>query len=102
MADPFIPCNLLDLPESEQVPAAQEAIRINPTNRPTEGAIRALIQRLRQREPKWEKIGLPIPDEEEDEVPTPAHIAMITSKYWGKIVDLGVTFLDTQDSALKS
>src|SRR5215471_1143733 len=102
MADPFIPCSLLDLPEAEQVPAAQEAIRINPVNRPTEGAIRALVQRLRQREPKWEKIGLPIPDEEEEAPPTPQAIAMITSKYWGKVVDLGVTFLDTNDSSLKN
>lgn len=100
MADPFIGCSLLELPEDQRVEAANEAVRQNPRNRPSEEAIRALIASLRRwQEP--EKIAAPIPDEEEEVAVEPQHIAMITTKHWGPVVDLGVTFLDTQDAALK-
>jgi hypothetical protein len=69
-------CKLLSLPPELAIVAAQTAVKQNPANRPA-------------------VLGLAVME--------PQHIALLTSKYWGPAgVHLGVTFLDTQDAALKA
>jgi hypothetical protein len=76
----FIPCAVRRLESWQELEAAKTAVEYNPANAPN---INALA-----------RTGL---------VFDPAHIAMLTMKYWGtKGVHLSVQFLDTQDSSLQS
>jgi hypothetical protein len=71
-------CVLKDLPVHLQIPAADDAVRINRANG------------VRSRGAKMLDL-------------TPKHIAMLVLKYWGpKGVDQGVKFLDTNNSTLKN
>lgn len=82
MADEaYIGCRIKTLPAHQRVEAATNAIRVNPSNRPSE-------QILNQ------ATGAVIP---------PEHLALLTSKYWGAAgVHLTVGFLDTSDAQLKA
>lgn len=74
----FIPCHLLRLPEVELMPAAQDAIEINPVNRPN-------TEELARADPQIEL--------------TAQRIAALTSKYWGSSgVKLTTAFLDSPDA----
>src|SRR6478672_797124 len=88
----FIPCSVKQLPHGQLIAAARTAIEQNLANSPAAAAIRMLAR-------EWGR-GKGTRDAE---VLPPEHIAMLTTKYWGsKGVDLGVYFMDTQDSALKA
>jgi hypothetical protein len=89
MSTGFIPCTLRQLPDEELLAAAQTAVRQNPANAPAHAAIRFLA-------------GLLTVDTTEERLP-PERIAVLATKYWGaRGVDLGVYFMDTQDSSLKN
>lgn len=79
--EPFIGCKIKTLDKTQWADAAANAIRINPSNRPaTQMLARAA--------------GVVLP---------PEHIALMTSKYWGAGgVHLTVSFMDTNDTTLKS
>ena len=71
-------CVLKQLDDQVQIEAAVKARAINPVN--------SVSRRL------GNTLGI-----------HPGHIALLVNKYWGaKGVNLGVTFLDTQDSSLKN
>lgn len=76
---PAHPCRLrrIESPE-DQFAAAQLAAAFNPVNRPPYYAFTAL--------------GIPA---------EPQHLALLTSRYWGKSVRLGVRFLDGPSAALR-
>lgn len=69
-------CVIKELLGSQHIAAAQDAININPANRPRIG-------------PSFGPL-------------TPQRIAAITSKIWGKTVDLSVRFMDTSNTGLKA
>lgn len=78
----FIPCTLKQLQESDRYAGAMTAIAENPVNRSPVAKLCRLLPHF---------------------IPEPAHIALLTTKYWGAAgVKLGVSFLDTQDTALKN
>lgn len=78
--DDFVGCRIMQLPEELHIEAAKTATEINPANRPS-----VQVASL------------------DDVVLSPAHLAVMTSKYWGAGgVKLGVAFLDVQDPALKA
>ncbi len=77
--DGFVACVLKQLPENLIEKAAKTAVSENPTNAPPVHAMASFV------------------------TPTPMHIALLTSKYWGKGgVDLGVYFMDTSNAELKN
>lgn len=70
--DDFIGCSIKYLPEDQAVEAARRAIEFNPVNRPQVERLSAL-----------------------DFTPTPDHLAVMTTKYWGTGgVKLTVGFMD--------
>jgi len=73
----FIACVLKTLPEDQHESAAKVAVDVNPVN--------GVPVR------KAKGLGL-----------TAARIALLTSKYWGAKVDLGVKFLDSPDAATRA
>jgi hypothetical protein len=74
----FIACTIRSLPDHLLIPAAREACRINPANAP---ALRAVGD-------------VPLP---------PAHIAVLTGKYWGAGgVHLSISFLDSPPADLRA
>src|SRR5215212_9480438 len=77
---PYVSCTIRTLPEHRWIPAAHSAIAANPANAPaTEMMARA---------------GLP--------VLKPLHLAILTSKYWGKDgVTLTVGFMEETPSDLQ-
>jgi hypothetical protein len=75
-----IPCTLKLLPERSWIAAADRARRINPAN----GVAYHMLRRAAPRT-----------------VMEPAHLALLTSKYWGPSVRLSVAFFDTTDAALR-
>lgn len=88
----FIPCAIKQLPEHLLVEAMKVAIEQNPTNAPAPRGIRLLTKLFK---------ACTAPDSKE--VIPPAHIAVLSSKYWGSQgVDLGVYFMDTNDLTLKN
>lgn len=94
MSDSFVPCTLRQLPDEELVAAARTAVEYNPANAPAHAAIRFLAGLLTS-----DKEDAP----EEARVLDPGYIAVLATKYWGAGgVDLGVSFMDTQDSSLKN
>jgi len=77
-----ISCTIKVLPEDQRAPAAATAIGINPANAPAVDALRAAAP------------GVVIP---------PAHLALLTAKYWGaKGVRLTVGFLDNPPADLRA
>lgn len=77
-------CRPVVLPEELTIAAARTAIEMNPANRPPVEALAAVLTAL---------VG----------DPSPSHLAVLTSKYWGSGgVKLGVKFLDTSDATLKN
>jgi hypothetical protein len=77
----MIPCTAKRLPDHKAIDAAKTACEINPCNAPHVGHLAALM-------------GM---------TPTPAHIAAVTTAYWGaKGVKLGVYFMDTNNAELKA
>lgn len=81
-AEDVIGCQLKELPEDALVQAAEIAGQENPTNRPPEFKVMAMIR--------------------DGEVDIPQAIAVLTTKNWGtKGVKLGV-WMDTTNSALKN
>lgn len=78
MSKSLVGCTLKTLPSNLAVSSAKIAVSQNPANRPAFSS-------------------------KTSGVLTPQFIALVTSKYWGAGgVKLGVTFLDTQDTSLKS
>lgn len=76
----FIPCTPMSLSAEQQEDAAIAAVAMNPVNRP---AVEAFAQ-----------VGL---------ILDPAHLALITSKYWGaQGVDLTVAFMEPIQNDLKN
>lgn len=81
----LIGCALRNLPTEAQIEAARRACEINPSNAP------ALVE-MHCGEPGVTPEAL-----------DPMRLAVLTSRYWGdKGVRLGVSFLDTSDTALKN
>lgn len=79
---PPLTCTPKMLHPSRRIAAATRAIRINPANRP-----------------RLEMLPLGL----KGYVPTPAHLALVTTKYWGPGgVHLTVAFLDGEEPALRS
>lgn len=79
--DKFIVCSPRRLPREKWVAAAQKAVEINPLNH-------APVERLSALMPGF--------------TPTPEHIAVVTTKYWGTSgVHLTVGFLDDTPDDLK-
>ncbi len=79
--DNFIVCSPKRLPREKWVAAAQKAVEINPLNH-------APVERLSALMPGF--------------TPTPEHIAVVTTKYWGSGgVHLTVGFLDNPPDDLK-
>jgi hypothetical protein len=77
-----IVCSPRTLPRAKWVEAARTASTINPVNHPPIEKLSRVIRGF---------------------APTPLHIAVMTTKYWGtKGVDLSVGFLDTPSTALKT
>ncbi len=89
-----ISCTIKNLPESQAVEAAERAITINPTNRPSPGRFFRAIS------PLLTLMGI----EPERDVPlTPDHLAVMTAKYWGSGgVKLTVGFLDNAPQDLQT
>jgi hypothetical protein len=78
----LLTCTPKQLPDDLLVPAAENAVRINPVNHPRVHGMTAL------------RAG---------KAPTRVEIAVITSKYWGaKGVRLTVRFLDDPETALRT
>lgn len=76
-----IVCRSKSLPEDRLIEAARRAVEINPANQPNLAKLVALVPGF---------------------APTPAHIAMVTKKYWGvKGVKLTVGFLDNPKTDLR-
>lgn len=76
----FIPCAVRRLDMDQQIEAARTAVALNPANAPNVNALA--------------RSGVEV---------EPAHIAMLTAKYWGSQgVRLSVQFLDTNDSSLQN
>lgn len=92
-------CTLRMLPSEMQVEAAQRAVALNPANAPV-GALAAMLPAL--------AVNLAGPDvsltrHEGRGVLDPAHLAVLTSRYWGTGgVKLPVYFMDTQEAALRN
>jgi hypothetical protein len=77
-----IPCTIKVLPPELHIPAAKRAIEINPQNAPA-------MDQLRMAAP--------------DAIIEPAHLALLTAKYWGiGGVHLTVGFLDNPAADLKA
>jgi hypothetical protein len=102
MSHPVLTCRPVNLPESELVPAAQTAVKINPANAPNPEQILHWIALLadlinRFREGTGDSGSAP-----KAPVLKPEHLAVMTSKYWGpKGVRLTVQFLDKPTASLK-
>ncbi|WP_395733849.1 M12 family metallopeptidase [Prosthecobacter sp.] len=78
----YIPCSIKTLPEELREAAAATAVAINPTNAPAVHMLKALAP---------------------DVVIPPAHLAVLTSKYWGAGgVQLTVGFLDNPAADLRA
>lgn len=86
MHDPdFIPCTARDyLPEHLRAEAAETAIRINPANRPRFLGLANIFASTAQLIK-----------------PTIQHLAVVTTKYWGKQVRLTVSFVDNPEPELQ-
>lgn len=83
----FIGCSIKQLPDAEVIPAAARAVEVNPVNCPPPGALAGLIG-----------TALAI-----DAAPSPAHLAVLTTKYWGAGgVKLTVGFLDNPPADLQA
>ncbi len=81
MSEPFISCTIKKLPAYLLIPAAKQAICINPANAVAAEMLAHLLPGVMQ----------------------PQHLALLTSKWWGTGgVKLGVYFMDTQDASLKA
>jgi len=77
-----IVCSPRQLPKARLVQAAETAVAINPLNHPQ-------VEQLASIMPGF--------------VPTPEHIAVVTTKYWGlKGVKLTVSFLDNPEADLRA
>ncbi len=88
----FIPCSILELPDSDTVAAAEQAVKINPVNAPDVTRILALFATAIQ-EGRLKK----------EEVTSPQFLASITTKYWGTGgVKLTVGFLEPTSIELRN
>ena len=77
----FVPCRIKQVPSKDIFRAADVAREINPANAPALEALR---------------LAAP------DTVIAPAHLALLTSKYWGSLgVNLTVSFLDDAEQDLQ-
>lgn len=76
----IIGCAIKRLPDHKLIPAAENAVRINPANYPNRFALAALVGRS----------------------PTPLEIAFTTTQWWGSQgKDFTVSFLDNPDQATR-
>lgn len=88
-APPFVGCTLRRLPDGEQLEAAKTAVEINPANAPAAAIVPAL--------------AVAFSFARGCEVPMPAAIASLTTKYWGaKGVKVGVGFMEAAPADLKA
>ncbi len=81
----FYPCEIKQLPDDQLLAAAEDAIRINPANAPTEAALAMASVAL------------------QGEVMPPQFLASLVSKYWGQGgVKLTVGFMDNPTVSLRN
>lgn len=81
-----VACSIKTLPEEDQVAAAATATAINPGNGPVVEMVQQAFMRF------FPELMIERPDE----VLEPAHLAVMTSKYWGQGgVDLTVGFMES-------
>jgi hypothetical protein len=93
----FIACTPKFLPKELLPAAAQTAREENPANDPDpKGVIELMLVIARKLYPQLEEHELPVLE------PEPIHTALLQTAFWGGPRTLGVYFMDTQESALKS
>lgn len=74
MEEQFIPCVPAPDLGLDNVLSANNAIQLNPFNRPSPGRVQQLIERL---------FSLNLTDAPDPNIIQPQHLAVMTSKYWG-------------------
>lgn len=91
MMESFIGCTIRQLPESERIVAANSAIKLNPSNRPSITRLSNLL----------ESIFASLP--QETPFVQPQHLALMTSKRWpASGVKLSVQFLDSPPTSVRN
>lgn len=90
----IIVCTPVSLPDDQLVAAAQDAIRINPANAPTDAAMAMVATALAARDVA--------PGDDAVDILTPQKLAVLVSKYWGTGgVKLTVGFMDGPTPSLR-
>lgn len=98
MSDGVLVCTPVELPPGMQVAAAEAAVLENPVNKPPALKLAEVVRSLLP----VVTAGLVPPEKADGFLPTPEHLAYLTTKYWGAAgVSLRVGFMESCPADLR-